>query len=130
MEHAAEYGSQWEAIRSIAAKIGCCSETLRRWVRRAERDEGVRPAAATADLERPTELEREVRELRRANEILRLLPRRSSTAYRSDGPIHRRTQRGLWGRADLRPAADRPVDVLRAPRTACQPGAAPAPCEA
>jgi len=72
LEHAAEYGSQWAAISSIAAKIGCCSETLRRWVRQAERDVGVRPGATTADLERLTELERENRELKRANEILRL----------------------------------------------------------
>ncbi len=72
LEHAAEYGSQWEAISSIAAKIGCSSETLRRWVRRVERDEGVRPGPTTSDLERIAQLERENRELKRANEILRL----------------------------------------------------------
>ena len=72
LEHAAEYGSQWEAISSIAAKIGCSSETLRRWVRRVERDEGVRPGPTTSDLKRIAQLERENRELKRANEILRL----------------------------------------------------------
>ena len=71
LEHAAEYGSQWETIRSIAAKIGCSKETLRRWVRQAERDTGVRPGPTTTDLERLTQLERENRELKRANEILR-----------------------------------------------------------
>jgi len=66
-----EYPSQWAAIESIAEKIGCSSDTLRRWVRQAERDEGKRPGARTAELERIKGLERENRELRRANEILR-----------------------------------------------------------
>ena len=66
-----QYPSQWAAIESIAEKIGCSSDTLRRWVRQAERDEGKRPGARTAELERIKGLERENRELRRANEILR-----------------------------------------------------------
>src|SRR5690606_9188698 len=66
-----EYPSQWAAIELIAEKIGCSSDTLRRWVRQAERDEGKRPGARTAELERIKGLERENRELRRANEILR-----------------------------------------------------------
>ena len=70
-EHESEYSSQWSAIESIAPKIGCTSETLRRWVRRAETDHGRRSGSTTSDRERLKELERENRELRRANEILR-----------------------------------------------------------
>ncbi|WP_429207345.1 IS3 family transposase [Massilia sp. UYP11] len=71
-EAASEYESQWAAITSIAAKIGCTPETLRRWVRQQERDTGQRPGPTTAEEERIKALEREVRELRKANEILRL----------------------------------------------------------
>jgi len=71
LEHAGEYGSQWEAISSIAGKIGCSAETLRRWVRQAERDEGSRPGPTSTEQARIRELERENRELRQANEILR-----------------------------------------------------------
>ena len=70
-EQQAEHGSQWAAITSIAVKIGCTKETLRRWVRQAERDSGERSGLTTSERERMKELEREVRELRRANEILR-----------------------------------------------------------
>lgn len=66
-----EHGSQWVAICSIAAKIGCTAETLRRWVRQAEKDSGERAGVTTAERERIKALEREVRELRQANEILR-----------------------------------------------------------
>jgi transposase len=71
LEHQAEHESQWAAIGSIAAKIGCSAETLRKWVRQAERDLGRRPGLTSAERDRLTELERENRELRRANEILR-----------------------------------------------------------
>ena len=67
-----QYPSQWAAIESIAGKIGCTAETLRRWVRQAERDEGLRPGPTTAEQQRIKELEREVRELRQTNEILKL----------------------------------------------------------
>ena len=70
-EHQGEHESQWAAIGSIAAKIGCTAETLRRWVRQAEQDRGERAGATSAERERIKELEREVRELRQANEILR-----------------------------------------------------------
>ena len=70
-EHAAEYPSRWAAISSIAEKIGCTGETLRTWVHQAERDAGVRPGLSMEERTRLKELEREVRELRRANEILR-----------------------------------------------------------
>jgi transposase len=71
LDHQGEHASQWEAISSIAAKIGCTAETLRRWVRQAERDSGTRPGMTSDDRERIRALERENRELRQANEILR-----------------------------------------------------------
>lgn len=67
-----KYESQWAAIESIAQKIGCTAETLRRWVRQAEADEGLRSGPTTAEQQRIKELEREVRELRQTNEILKL----------------------------------------------------------
>jgi transposase len=70
-EHQGEHASQWTAIGSIAAKIGCTAETLRGWVRQAERDQGKRAGPTSDDRERIKALEREVRELRQANEILR-----------------------------------------------------------
>jgi transposase-like protein len=70
-DHRDEYASQYEAIVSIAAKIGCSRETLRHWVRQAERDQGLRPGPTSAEQEKIKALEREVRELRQANEILR-----------------------------------------------------------
>ena len=70
-EHAAEHPSQWAAIESIAEKIGCKAETLRIWVRQAERDLGQREGLTTTETDRMRQLEREVRELRQAKEILR-----------------------------------------------------------
>jgi transposase len=70
-EHEGEHASQWAAISSIAAKIDCTAETLRGWVRQAERDQGKRPGPTTDEQERIKALEREIRELRQANEILR-----------------------------------------------------------
>jgi len=66
-----EYGSQWSAIKSIASKIACATETLRTWVRRAETDHGIRSGISTSDRERLKKLERENRKLKGANEILR-----------------------------------------------------------
>ena len=71
LDHQGEHGSQWAAIQSIAAKIGCSGETLRNWVRQAERDQGVRGRPTSEERERIKALERENRELRQANEILR-----------------------------------------------------------
>lgn len=70
-EHESKHDSQWSAIQSIAAKIGCSGETLRNWIRQAERDRGVRAGPTSDERERIKVLEREVRELRQANEILR-----------------------------------------------------------
>jgi transposase len=71
LEHQGEHGSQWAAIGSIATKFGCTAETLRRWVRQAERDRGLRAGPTTEERDRIKALEREVKELRQANEILR-----------------------------------------------------------
>jgi transposase len=70
-EHRGEYPSLWAAVESIAPKIGCVAQTLLEWVKRAEIDAGARPGATTTEVQRIKELEREVKELRRANEILR-----------------------------------------------------------
>jgi transposase len=70
-EHQGEHESQWAAIVSIASKIVCTPETLRKWVRQAERDLGKRAGLTSSERERLKQLEREVRELQRANEILR-----------------------------------------------------------
>ena len=70
-EHQEGYRSQWAALNSIALKIGCTAETLRKWVRQTERDQGLRDGLTTSDRERLKTLERENRELKRANEILR-----------------------------------------------------------
>ncbi len=71
LDHQADHPSQWAAICSIAAKIGCSGETLRKWVRREERDAGVRAGPTSDQLARLKDLERENRELRQVNEILR-----------------------------------------------------------
>jgi transposase len=84
-EHRSQYGSQWAAIQSIAGKIGCTSESLRRWVQRAERDQGVRAGPSTEDRERLKQLERENRELKRANEILR-----TASAFFAQAELDRR----------------------------------------
>jgi transposase-like protein len=70
-DHAGEYPSQWAAMRSIAEKLGCNTEALRRWVRQAERDAGKRPGLTTDERQRLKQLERENVELKRANEILK-----------------------------------------------------------
>ena len=70
-DHAGDHPSQWAAIRSVAEKIGCPVEVLRRWVRQAERDGGQRPGLTTDERTRLKHLERENVELKRANEILK-----------------------------------------------------------
>ncbi len=71
LPHEHEHGSRWATIQSISSKMGCSAEALRKWVRQAEIDEGRSPGLTTEERQRLKELEREVRELRRANEILR-----------------------------------------------------------
>lgn len=70
-EHRGEYPSLWAAVESIAPKIGCVPQTLLEWVKRTEIDAGARPGITTAEMQRLKEVERENKELRRANEILR-----------------------------------------------------------
>ena len=84
-EHRTEHPSQWAAIASIAAKIGCTAQTLSNWVRQAERDQGQRAGPTTDDRERIKVLERENRELRQANEILR-----KASAYFAQAELDRR----------------------------------------
>jgi transposase len=86
-DHGSEHPSQWAAIASIAGKLGCTTETLRRWVRQAERDAGHRPGLTTDERQRLKELEREVRELKRANEILR-----KASAYFAQAELDRRAK--------------------------------------
>ena len=87
LEHGSDHASQWAAIGSIAAKIGCTAETLRLWVRQAERDHGLRPGPTTQEQERIKALERENRELRQANEILR-----KASAYFAQAELDRRSK--------------------------------------
>tara|TARA_Y100001968_G_scaffold319892_1_gene352090 strand:- start:943 stop:1215 length:273 start_codon:yes stop_codon:yes gene_type:complete len=85
MEHGGEYPSQWAAIVSIAGKIGCVPQTLHGWVAQAERDAGKRAGPSTEERERIKMLEREVKELRQANEILR-----KASAYFAQAELDRR----------------------------------------
>ncbi len=84
-EHQGEYASQWAAISSIAAKIGCTAQTLSNWVRQAERDAGARSGLTSDERTRLKALERENRELRQANEILR-----KASAYFAQAELDRR----------------------------------------
>ena len=88
VEHQGEHESQWAAIASIASKIGCTAETLRKWVRQTERDTGQRAGLTTEEKQRLKELERENRELKRANEILK-----KASAFFAQAELDRR---GKW----------------------------------
>ena len=85
LDHAGDYPSQWAAITSIAAKIGCSTQTLSNWVKQAERNVGKRAGLTTDERERLKALERENRELRQANEILR-----KASAYFAQAELDRR----------------------------------------
>ena len=87
LEHGGDHASQWAAIGSVAGRIGCTAETLRTWVRQAERDQGLRAGSTTAEQERIKALERENRELRQANEILR-----KASAYFAQAELDRRSK--------------------------------------
>jgi transposase len=84
-DHDGDHASQWAAISSIASKIGCTPETLRKWVRQAERDQGMRAGQTTAERDRIKALGRENRELRQANELLR-----KASAYFAQAELDRR----------------------------------------
>ncbi len=87
LEHESAHDSQWAAIRSIATKLGCTPETLRKWVRQSERDHGTRAGLTTTERERLKALERENRELKRANEILR-----KASAFFAQAELDRRAK--------------------------------------
>jgi len=88
LDHQGEYESQWAAVTSIAAKVGCSHDSLRKWIRQAERDSGKRQGLTTDERDRMKELEREVRELRKANEILR-----KASAYFAQAELDRPPKR-------------------------------------
>ena len=85
LEHEGEHASRWETTRSIAAKIGCSAESLRKWIRQTEIDSGQRGGLPSEQQDRMKALEQEVRELRRANEILR-----KASAYFAQAELDRR----------------------------------------
>ena len=86
-DHTPDHPSQWATIRSVAEKIGCPVEVLRRWVRQAERDSGQRPGLTTDERQRLKQLERENVELKRANEILR-----KASAFFAQAELDRRSK--------------------------------------
>ena len=85
LDNQGEHGSQWAAVVSVAGKMGCAAQTLHRWVTQAERDAGKRAGLSTSERERMKELERENRELKRANEILR-----TASAFFAQAELDRR----------------------------------------
>lgn len=87
LDHRDQYASQWAAMRSVAEKLGCTVEALRRWVRQAERDQGQRPGLTTDERQRLKQLERENFELKRANEILK-----TASAYFAQAALDRRVK--------------------------------------
>jgi transposase len=119
-EHEKEHRSRWATVTSVAAKIGCTAQSLSEWVKKAEIDSGMRGGVPAEIAERLKALERENRELRQANDILR-----KASAYfaqaeldPSHDRLHRRLSSGPRGRADLQGPADRPVDIPRPRRQA------------
>ena len=87
LEHRGGYPSLWAAIESIAPKIGCVPQTLLEWVKRHEVDSGAREGVTTAEKDRIKDLDREVKELRRANEILKL-----ASAFFAQAELDRRSK--------------------------------------
>ena len=87
-EHRGEYASLWVAVESIASKSGCIPQTLHEWVKRSEIDSGKRDGLSSADKARIKDLEREVKELRRANEILK-----TASAFFAQAELDRRTKK-------------------------------------
>src|SRR3954454_17642358 len=117
-DHQGEHASQAAAISSIAAKIGCAPETLRHWVRQAERDQGRRAGPTTAEHERIRALERENRELRQANEILR-----KASAYFAMAELDRRSKPRSPSSTSIAPStgSSRSAGCCRSPRRRITP---------
>ena len=90
LDQQGEHESQWAAMNSVAGKVGCTAETLRKWVRQAEQDQGIRKGVTSEERERLKTLERENRELKRANEILRKASAYFAQAERVRQPSLRR----------------------------------------
>ncbi len=125
-ENRGEYPSLWSAVESIAPKIGCVPQTLLDWVKRQEVDSGVREGVTTTEGQRVKELEREVKELRRANKILKVASAFFAQAefdrrFKSRGRSSTRTATPS-GRADLQGSAGLPVWLS----TICSASAQPA----
>lgn len=129
LDHESEYQSRSAAISSISQKVGCSRDSLRIWIKQHETDSGLRGGMTTAERDRIKELERENRQLRQANEILKkgetifrhwsedngrtlILRRRSSTAHSANDFLYQGPSRRAWGRADLPGSANRPVYIL------------------
>jgi transposase-like protein len=131
-EHRADYPSLWAAIESIAPKIGCVPQPLNDWVKKAEVDSGQRPGITTADAQRIKELEREVKELRRVNDILKtasaFFAQAESTADSIREGLHQPTPLSLRGRAHLPGVADGPVVLLASRGTAASARTAQSVC--
>src|SRR3954453_9247299 len=130
LDHEREHPSRWAAIISIAAKIGCTGQTLNEWLKKAERDSGRAPGVTTEMAARLRPWSGRTgscgRPTRSCARRRRILPRRSSTADTSHDSVHRQSARGVWGRADLRGAADCPIDLSHPCRQAGDPSRLPA----
>ena len=129
-EHRGEYPSLWAAVESIAPKIGCVPQTLLEWVKRAEVDAGARPGTTTAELQRIKELERENKELRRANEILK-----TASAFFAQAELDRKLRSQMptstsIGMPTGSSQSARYCRLHRQPTGATQPGSATPSCAA
>lgn len=115
LEHRDDYPSHWAAVVSVSQKIGCARATLHDWIKKAEIKSGKRDGIPDGVSQHMKALEREVRELRPANEILRrrrhILRRRSPAASSNGDFLYRGTQAGLRGRANLQSAAGCPISL-------------------
>ena len=111
-EHRGEYPSLWAAIESIAPKFGCVPQTLHEWVKREEVDTGVREGVTTSEAQRVKDLEREVKELRRANEILKV-----ASAFFAQAELDRRlkSQERSSTRIATRMGSSRSAGCCRSP---------------
>ena len=135
LDNESQHGSRWQAVMSISAKIGCAPQTLNEWVKKTEVDSGKRAGIPTDMAEKMKALERENRELRQANEILRKASAYFAAAdtrppLSANDRISRRSPWCLWCRAGLPGSGDRPVHLLRTLGEAVRSGTAAGSCPA